>query len=65
MFGAILTANQPKGAVLGIIGLGALGHLGVQVRFVVTSFLVRLLIMQSYLVCEEHGVYSRRCRCTR
>ncbi|EIM85373.1 GroES-like protein [Stereum hirsutum FP-91666 SS1] len=30
MYNAILTAKQPQGAILGIVGLGALGHLGVQ-----------------------------------
>lgn len=40
MYNAILTAKQPQGAILGIVGLGALGHLGVQVRTNVRSHLM-------------------------
>lgn len=42
MFSAILTANQPKGSILGIVGLGALGHLGIQVRAYVLKLLMHL-----------------------
>lgn len=38
MFKAIVTANLPKGSILGIVGLGALGHLGVQVRVCARSY---------------------------
>lgn len=64
MFNAILTASQPKGATLGIVGLGALGHLGIQVCSQCFAQ-HHILTMLPCLVRQEHGLHGRRCRCTR
>lgn len=64
IYGGIRRANIPEGGSIGIIGIGGLGHIGIQIAKCMVGFheLLKFILGRRPMLNENIGLHCRRSR---